>query len=116
MIRKIKLGLLNCPHWRLVRELDGKDEQLVELPNGKTRIVDVKAADGSFHQVGDMRSRGGTLRPVARERGAIEDLGKAAPDNNIVFRDKHDQHPSLVNPDLKRDWKPAPAKHRKDPD
>lgn len=101
---------------RLAQELDGKDEQLVELTNGKTRIVDVKAADGSFHQVGDMRSRGGTLRPSARERGAIEDLRKAEPDNTIVFRDKHDQHPPLVNPDLKPDWKPAPAKHRKDPD
>ena len=101
---------------RLVQELDGKDEQLVDLTNGKTRIVDVKAADGSFHQIGDMRSRGGTLRPSARERGAIEDLRKKEPDNTIVFRDKHGQHPPLVNPDLKPDWKPAPTKHRKDPD
>lgn len=98
---------------RLRQELKGDTEVPVRLPNGQTRIVDVKGQDGSLNQIGDMRSRGGTLRPSARERGAIEDLRKADPDGTIKFFDKRDQHPPLVNPDQKPNWPPSPSKHRK---
>jgi len=101
---------------KLREELGGLDEQVVNLPNGQNRIVDVLAPDGSLHQVGDMRTRGGKLRPSSRERGAIEDLRKARPDADIHFHDKRGQQPSLLNPDQQPDWKPAPSKHRKDPD
>ena len=99
---------------RLVDELDGRDEVPIRLPNGEHRIVDVRGADGSLNQIGDMRTRG-TPRPAARERAAIEDLRTAKPDADINFFDKHDQHPPLSNPDLKPDWKPAPKKLRKNP-
>lgn len=101
---------------RLRQELKGDTESPIDLPNGKQRIVDVKGEDGSLNQIGDMRSRGGTLRPSARERGAIEDLRKAEPDATIRFFDKRDQHPPLVNPDQQPNWPPAPSKHRKVPD
>lgn len=101
---------------QLKKAVGGDDEVPVDLTNGRKRIVDVQGADGRIYQVGDMRSSGGTLRPSARERGAIEDLRKAQPDADIEFRDKRGQHPPLVNPDKQPDWKPAPGKHRKDPD
>jgi hypothetical protein len=101
---------------RLRQELKGDTEVPIDLPNGKRRIVDVKGEDGSLNQIGDMRNRGGTLRPSARERGAIEDLRKAEPDATIRFFDKRDQHPPLVNPDQQPNWPPAPSKHRKVPD
>lgn len=102
---------------RIKKEVAGsKDEQAVFLTNGEKRIVDVRRPDGSIHQVGDMRSRGGTLRPSSRERGAIEDIRKAEPDVDIHFHDKRGKQPSLLNSDQEPDWKPAPSRHRKDPD
>lgn len=101
---------------RLRHEHPGSlEEQPIDLTNGHQRIVDLREKDGTIHQIGDMRTRGG-LRPSARERGAIEDIRKVEPDTDLVFHDKRDQFPPLVNPDLKPDWKPAPIKHRKRPD
>lgn len=100
---------------KILDEVGGSDEVEIKLTNGEKRIVDVEAADGSLHQVGDMRSRGGQLRPSARERAAIEDLRKARPDADIYFHDKHGQHPPLKNPDLDPSWRRAPSKLRKDP-
>ena len=97
-------------------EVGGADERPIQLTNGRERIADVEAQDKSVHQVGEMRSRGGTLRPSARERGAIEDIRKARPDADIIYHDKRAAHPPLVNPDKQPEWRPAPRKHRKDPD
>lgn len=98
------------------QETRGTEEVPVVLPNGRKRFVDVVSPTGQMHQVGDMRTRGGVLRPSARERGAIEDLRKANPQSDIFFHDKQRLVPSLRNPDLQPGWKPAPPKHRKDPD
>jgi hypothetical protein len=92
----------------------GKKEHPVYLGDtGKYRIIDNLDANVKYHQTGDMRTRGG-YRPSARERGAIEDVRKQlGPDVDIIYHDKRGKGPSLINPDLQPDWKPAPEKHRK---
>ena|GEM_PF-2979019 len=93
----------------------GELEKAVRLSNGRHRIVDNFDAAGRYHQVGDMRGLGG-LRPSSRERGAIEDLRKnLGPNATIIFHDKRNRLPSLINPDLRTNWKSAPKNKRYDP-
>jgi hypothetical protein len=96
------------------RAAGGRTERRVPLTNDRYRIVDNFDGAERFHQVGDMRTRGG-FRPSARERGAIEDIRKANPNATIIFHDKRGRAPSLINPDLQPNWRPAPRKHRYDP-
>jgi hypothetical protein len=79
------------------------------------RIADNFDSKGRIHQIGDMRTRGG-VHPSARERGAIEDIRKEVGNStDIIYHDKLGKHPTLINPDLQKNWKPAPIKHRKNP-
>lgn len=89
-------------------------EQDIVLTNGQVRTADVIDTQGRIHQVGDMRTRG-RLRPSGRERAAIEDIRKARPNATIIFHDKYGRLPSLINPDLQPDWRPAPRWRRMDP-
>jgi hypothetical protein len=96
------------------RAAGGEMEQRIYLTNGRYRIVDNLDGADRIHQVGDMRTRGG-FRPSARERGAIEDIRKANPNARIIFHDKRGYGPSLIDPDLQPNWRPAPRTHRFDP-
>ena len=92
----------------------GKQEVKIPLGNtGRSRIADNVDSKGRIHQVGDMRKRGG-YRPSARERGAIEDIRKeVGSEVDIIFHDKLEKGPTLINPDLYPDWKRAPFFWRK---
>ncbi|MCX5690774.1 MAG: hypothetical protein NTV94_13495 [Planctomycetota bacterium] len=93
----------------LHNRVGGSQERSID---GSGRVVDLEDAQGRLHQIGDMRSRNG-YRPSARERGAIEDLRRVAPDRTIIFHDKLGKLPSLINPDLQAGWRPAPSRYRK---
>jgi hypothetical protein len=95
-----------------VHKTAGGDQEV--KVNGSGRIVDVKDAQGRYHQIGDMRQRSG-LRPSGRERAAIEDIRKQEPASTIIFHDKLGNLPSLINPDLHPTWRPAPSNLRKNP-
>src|SRR5262249_55960913 len=87
----------------------GKQE--VEFESAR-RIADNVDAQDRIHQIGDMRSRGG-YRPSARQRGAIEDLRQAVgPNRDIFYHDKRGRGPTLLNPDLQPNWRPAPRRYR----
>ena len=99
---------------RILKSAGGDIGQSIKLRNGRHRIADNIDEAGRIHQVGDMRTRGG-FRPSGRERAAIEDIRKARPDATIIFHDKRGRAPSLVNPDLQPNWRPAPTRRRYDP-
>src|SRR5262249_17292807 len=93
----------------------GETHRRIDLTNGRYREADVVDAQGRIHQVGDMGTRGG-FGPDGLERAGIEDIRKAVgPDVTIIYHDKLGQGPSLVNPDLQSDWRPAKIRHRYDP-
>lgn len=85
-----------------------------EVPIEGTRRIGDKIDDqGRFHQIGDMRSRGG-FQHSGRERGAIEDIREGiGAEGTIIYHDKKGIKPSLINPDQQSNWKPAASKHRK---
>jgi hypothetical protein len=107
----------NLPHAAVQQSITdtagGRQEVRVYLgDSGRYRIVDNLDEIGRIHEIGDMRSRGG-FRPSSRERGNIEDLRlEVGPDVDILFHDKLGKGPTLINPDLRRDWRPAPRRHR----
>jgi hypothetical protein len=58
----------------------------------------------------------GSLRPSARERAAIEVIRKeVGPNRDTWFHDRAGQQSSLLNPDLRPGWRPAPGRLRNDP-
>jgi hypothetical protein len=100
----------------ITRYAGGNQEQRIYFPNGRYRVMDNVDASGRIHQVGAMRSRGGSYRPSARERAAIEDVRQQVGNEaTIIFHDRNGRLPTLINPDLQPGWRPAPPSMRINP-